>query len=268
MDAVQQRRPPSQGLKRFLSTRRGAWTLAIASAALAGLVLLVFLREYKANVNEDLASTPVLTADRLIPLGTAGGVVLSNKMFRPSAVAEKDAKVGALTDAQELAGKVSTREILPGQQITAADFAAVGDPIRSRLVKNERALQIPIGGARALAGIVRTGDRVDIMMLNKTAAAGTAAAEPGVRYMLRNVRVMAVGNGAAMLQVTDRQAAQLVYASENASLWFVLRPAVGATDGRVPPVTASTVMFNQNGLAVTTTPDGETVAVPGQEATP
>ena len=50
MEAVQQRRPPSQGLKRFLATRRGAWTSRWSCASLARSCSLVFLNQYKSNV--------------------------------------------------------------------------------------------------------------------------------------------------------------------------------------------------------------------------
>src|SRR5215208_978059 len=86
MEAATQRRPPSQGLKRFLATRRGAWVIALACAALSALSLLIFVNQYKSSVTDDLASTPVLTADRLIPKGTAGNIVVTEKLFRPGAV--------------------------------------------------------------------------------------------------------------------------------------------------------------------------------------
>jgi len=276
MEAVQQRRPPSQGFKRFLATRRGAWVVAVICATLGGLVLLVFVNRYKSSVNEDLASTPVLTADRLIPAGTAGTSVITEKLFRPGAVAEHDAKVGALNDAQGLAGKVATRDILPGQQITAADFAAAADPIRSRISKTERALQIPLSGSQSLQGTARAGDRVDIMvMLNGqggTATAGAGATQPGARYLMRDVRIMAAGAGSVMLELTDRQAAQVAFASDNAKLWFVLRPPVGAEDSKTSPVTASTLLLGGKPIEVTAkyqeTEDGSSVTVKAQEANP
>jgi Flp pilus assembly protein CpaB len=272
MDAVTQRRPTSQGLKRFLGTRKGAWVIAGVCATLGALVLLVYLNSYKSSVNEGLASTPVLTADRLIPKGTAGSVVITEKLFKPGAVANDDVKLGAVSDAQALAGKVATRDILPGQQITATDFAAEADPIRSRIVQTDRAVYIPISGAPGLQGTLRAGDRVDILVMlagNGNASAGGAQA--GARYLMRNVRVMAVGSANTVLQVSDREAAQLAFASENAKLWFVLRPPVGATESKSEPVTSSTLLLNAKPIEVNpdfNEPDPSTSATTDQGTTP
>ena len=262
MEAVTQRTPPAQGLKRFLATRRGAWVIAFICATLGGLALLVFVNRYKSSVNEDLASTPVLTADRLIPRGTAGNVVVTEKLFKPGAIADQDVKLGAVDDANALVGKVATRDILPGQQITAADFAAEADPIRSRITKTERALQIPVSGPQALQGIARGGDRVDIMVMLQ----GGAGSQDGARYLMRDVRLMSITGSSVVLEVTDRQAAQIAYAADNAKLWFVLRPPVGAQDSRSAPVTSSTLDLNGNPIA--TNGSATATTAPEEGATP
>src|SRR5215212_10208996 len=105
MEAVE-KRPTSESLKQFLSTRKGAYTVAAVCAVLAGLILLVFVQNYKQNVDAGLAPAPVLTADRLIPAGTAGNEVISQKLFRPTAVAVTNRKAGAVTQAADLQGGV------------------------------------------------------------------------------------------------------------------------------------------------------------------
>jgi Flp pilus assembly protein CpaB len=270
MEAVQQRKPPAQGLKRFLATRRGAWVIAFICATLGALALVVFVNQYKSNVNADLASTPVLTADRLIPRGTAGNVVVTEKLFKPGALADQDIKLGAVADANQLVGKVATRDILPGQQITAADFAAEADPIRSRITKNERALQIPLSGPQAIQGVVRGGDRVDIMVMLQGGEGAQSGA--GARYLMRDVRVMSLTESAVMLEVTDRQAAQLAFAADNAKLWFVLRPPVGAQDSKSAPVTSSSLLLGarpiETGATTADNTDSTATTAPAEEATP
>jgi Flp pilus assembly protein CpaB len=277
MEAVQ-RRTTSDSLKRFLATRRGAWTVAAVSATLGGLVLMVFLNQYRSSVNDGLDSQPVLTADRLIPEGTSGNVVVSDKLFKPTAVPAKDAKLGSVADAQALVGKVATRDILPGQQIAAADFSATGDGIRSRLVKDGRAIQVPLDGSHGLLGTIRRGDRVDVLVSfngSKTMSAADAVGGTGqasVRYLMRDIRVSSAppqgavtGSGAVILQVNDKQAVQLAYAADNAKLWFVLRPPVGATESKAPTVSAASIVLGNKPLKVTAdykrTPDGGTVTV-------
>ena len=236
MEAVQQR--PSDAFKKWLATRRGAWTLAAVSAALAGAVLFVYLREYKSDVNAGVAPTPVLVADRFIPRGTAGVDVATERLFRPASVPQQELRPGAITDVAVITGMAAVKPILPGQQITRADFATVADPIRSRIQGTERAVQIPLDQVRGLGGTLRVGDRIDILAAlsstNKGSAGGVAALQP----LMRNVRVMRTpAGGTVMLQLTDRDAARIAYAADNARLWFLLRPPVGAKDSKPLTVT-------------------------------
>ena len=243
MEAVQTR--PSEALKKWLSTRRGTWTLAGVSAALAALILLVYLNQYKSDVNAAVAPAPVLVADRFIPQGTSGTEVATEKLFRPAAVAEQDRRAGAISDASAIAGKVAARPILPGQQITATDFSAVGDPIRSRIQGIERAVQIPMDKIRGLGGVVKVGDRIDILATFNAVNNGNGVGTPALQPLMRNVRVMTVGAGSIILQLADRDAAKLAYAADNAKLWFLLRPPVGAKDSKATPVTRQSLSLGQ-----------------------
>lgn len=229
MEAVQRR--PADALKKWLSTRQGTWTLAAVSAALAGVILLVYLDNYKSSVNEGLAPTPVLVADRFIPRGTAGTEVATEKLFRPAAVPEQERRAGAVTDAAAISGMVAVQPILPGQQITAADFAKAADPIRSRIQATERAVQIPMDRIRGLGGVLRVGDRIDVLAAFNATNSGSGSGTPTLQPLMTNVRVMRTPvAGQVILQLTDRDAARLAYASDNAKLWFLLRPPVGAKD--------------------------------------
>ena len=194
MEATQRKVAPTEGLKKFLATRRGAWTLAVASAALAGLVLMVFLNRYRDSVNEGVAPAPVLVADRLIPRGTDGDLVISGRFFKPGAVPEQDLKVGAVTDAVAMQGRVATRDILPGQQITSTDFSQLGDRIRSKIARTQRAIQVNVAGAEGLIGTVRPGDHVDVLTSNTGGVglqAAASAGRPTVSMLMRDILVLA-----------------------------------------------------------------------------
>lgn len=262
MESIQPK--ASGGAKKLLTTRKGAIAVAALTAMVAGIALLLFVNGYKDSVRDGLASTPVLTADRLIPKGTAGNVVITDRLFRPNAVAQEDALAGAVADAKALLGKAATRDILPGQQITAADFSAAGDPFRSRLTKTDRLVQVPMDGSHGLLGTIKQGDRVDVLVSfngNSQGATGGSVSRPSVRYLMRDVRVAgappaAAGgapatSGSVILETDDRRAAQLAFVADNAKLWFVLRPPVGAVDGKAPPVTADSVRALRESIKVT-----------------
>src|SRR5439155_9239755 len=143
METVQ-KRPLSEGLGRYLGTRRGAVTAAVVAAALAAIVLLVFLNNYKSNVKSGNQTESVLVANQLIPKGTVGDAVASSGLFRPTSISTDNARASALTDAAALSGKVATRDIYPGQQIVASDFATGGDELRGRIQGTQRAISIAL----------------------------------------------------------------------------------------------------------------------------
>lgn len=271
MEAVQ-RRPSSEALKRWLSTRRGTWTLAALSAALAGAVLFVYLTNYKNDVNKSVAPAPVLVADRFIPRGTAGTEVATERLFRPASVPDQELLPGAITDAAAIAGKVAARPILPGQQITAADFRSVGDPIRSRIQGTERAVQIPMDAVAGLGGVLQVGDRIDILAAFNVTDSGNGTGTPSLQPLMRNVRVMATPiGGSIILQLTDRDAARLAYASGNAKLWFLLRPPVGAEDSKPLTVTQETLSLGNPidaSARILGTDKGNKAAAGAEEGTP
>ncbi len=67
-----------------------------------------------------------------------------------------------------------------------------------------------------------------------------------------------------ILETTDQQGARLAFAADNAKLWFLLRPPVGATDSK--PTSVSQDSLKQFELTVTSkeTEDGGTVTITGE----
>src|SRR3954469_15510646 len=103
MESVQ-KRPFSEGLGRYLGTRRGATSAAVVAAALAAVVLLVFLHQYKSNVKSGNQTESVLVADQLIPKGTVGDAVASGGLFRPTSISSDNVRTAAIADAAALKG--------------------------------------------------------------------------------------------------------------------------------------------------------------------
>src|SRR3954452_9579742 len=127
MQATHKRSSPLERVRRFAGTRRGAIIIAGASAGLAGLVLLAFVSTYKQNLQAGTLAQPVLVSDRLIPKGTAASAIVSDGLFKPTSVQRENVTSGALASAAGLQGKVATRDIYPGEQLTTGDFAAGAD---------------------------------------------------------------------------------------------------------------------------------------------
>ena len=107
-------------------TQSRGWTLAlgIAAAALAAILLIAYLVQYRASVNSSTELTPVLVAKGLIPKGTSGTVIAEKGLFQAATLPKDDLKVGAISDPAYLNGRVAVADIFPGQQITTADVSA------------------------------------------------------------------------------------------------------------------------------------------------
>jgi len=207
------------------------WTLAlgIAAAALAAILLIAYLVQYRSSVNDSTAPTPVLVAKNLIPKGTSGTVIAEKQLFQAATLAKDDLKVGAISDPAYLNGRVAVADIFPGQQITTADLSAgLTDAIPTQLTGLQRAVAISIGATQGLTGYVASGDRVDVYYQ----VAGGAGTMLGL--LAPNVLVMrAATPGAPVIIRADAPLAQkLALASTSGTLWFLLRPA---GDAKKPP---------------------------------
>ena len=236
------------GLGRFAATRRGAITIAAIAAALAGIVLLVFISQYKHDVQGGTLERSALIANQLIPKGTSGAVVVSDALSKATTVQQDNLQAGALSSAAGLTGKVATRDIYPGEQITAADFASDADPLRGELTGDQRAIAVPIDSAHGMIGEVRAGDKVDVLASLNSGSSTTGQNQPAVRTLVQNVLVLNAPSGGGnsttsnstqnlTVRVTGGQAAQIAFAADNGKVWFILRPPAGAKNDQPTSVT-------------------------------
>lgn len=218
-----------------MSSRGWAIALGIGAILLAAILLVVYLDRYRARVGGENAPTPVLVAKQLIPAGTPGSLIASGTMYEPTTLPKKEVEVGAIADPQYLSGRAASTEIFPGQQFTALDFAASDTAsVDSQITGNQRAISVSVDGVRGSLSQVQAGDFVDIYV-------GVTGA---VKLFKDNVKVLAVpsqtgpsGGSNLILRVTSKDAAEFAFAVDNAQLWFVIRPVVGAK--KTPKTTAN-----------------------------
>jgi pilus assembly protein CpaB len=225
-------------LRKVASTRGGSAVLAVIAAVLAGAILLVFLTQYKHSVNGDAKLTTVLVAQRLIERGSPGDLVASHGLYQTARVKKSELKDGAISDPANLKGQVALMDILPGEQLTTAEFGPSAGTIASNLAGNERAIAVPLDSAHGLIGSVQAGDRVDLIGGFNLDATGTGRAVPVDKILLQNVVVLGApvpgggGSGNVLLKVPADQSTNLAFAADNGKLWIVERPKVGAQNTR------------------------------------
>jgi Flp pilus assembly protein CpaB len=223
-----------------MTSRGWAIALGIGAILLATVLLVVYLDRYRARVGGENAPTPVLVAKQVIPVGTPGNVIATQRMYVATTLPRKEIEVGAVADPQYLTGRAAAVEIFPGQQFTAADFAATDtSSVDSQITGTQRALSIAIDNVHGSLSQLQTGDSVDIY----TAVAGV------VKLFRPNVKVLAVpsqtgpsGGGNLVLRMETKDAAVFAYAADNTQLWFVLRPVVGAKPTANATANASSVV--------------------------
>jgi Flp pilus assembly protein CpaB len=227
---------------KLLTTRRGTVILGIGAAALAAIVLLVYLNQYRNSVNSNAQAVSVLVAKSLIQKGTPGNVVGSSGLYEVSSVPKKEVKSGAFVDPATLTGKVAAHDVYPGQQLTGADFVA-GDAaaLTQNLARNQRAVVIPLDNAAEVGGQIGAGDHVDVWVA-WNAQGSNGVSRPVVREVLQDMYVINANGGNLTFRATPFQAGQLIFASQQTKVWLTLRPAVGTVTPKPPVITANDLL--------------------------
>lgn len=258
-----QRRMARPSLGGMLATRQGALILAVICAACAAGILVFALGQYKTQVQ---APAPiqgtVLIATAQIPQGMAGNVIAARGLYKATPVAAAQVQAGAVSDASALAGKVATTNILPGQQLTVADFSGPTGVV-GLLTPDQRAVALNISESPGATDILQAGDRVDIyasfggkMVLldpnievikpaGATSSTSTGSAQPASAAPTGTTAASSsttstsasatpapasgapattISGGSMVLAVTAKQAADLIFAAQNATLYLTLRP--------------------------------------------
>jgi Flp pilus assembly protein CpaB len=224
-----------------VSSRGWAIALGLGAIVLATILLIVYLDRYRARVSGENAPTQVLVANRLIQAGTPGTLVAEGTMYTSTTLPRKDVDVGAIADPQYLSGRAAAIDIFPGQQFTATDFAA--DPsatVKSQITGTERALSISIDNVHGSLSQVRAGDSIDLYI-----GLGGQNGQSLYKLFRPNVKVLATPTaegGTLVLRVDTKDAADFAFAADNAQLYFVIRPVVGAKQTARDTATAATVL--------------------------
>lgn len=227
------RRTPASSIRAFLSTRRGGIAVALACAVAAAAILLLAVTRYRASVRATHQSVTVLVANRLIPKGTSGTDIATGRFFTSETLAQKQVTTGALVDTAAIAGKVAARDILPGEQLTSAEFrSATG--IAALLTPQQRAISLTLDQAHGLIGVLQGGDHVDVYG-GFNVDEGSGPPRPVVRLLVPNVKVLQVSHssgsigsssgqiGTTILAVNEKQSAMIAFAQDYGKVWLTLR---------------------------------------------
>lgn len=223
---------------KLFTTRRGTVWLGVIAAVIAAIALLVYLNNYRNSVNKP--PVDVLVAQKLIQSGTTGAVIRTNAgYYKVTSVPNKQVETGAILDPASLSDKVAVTDISPGQQLTSADFGAASTSVATQLNSNQRAVVVALGSPNQVGGQIAAGDHVDVWVLS-TAQAGNGVTQPVAKLLFQNMYVLGLNGSNVTLRATPTQAGQLIFGSQNDTLYLALRPTIG-TVTKPPVITAGSV---------------------------
>jgi pilus assembly protein CpaB len=240
------------------SSRRGAVLLAVACAVAAGVIVLVALSNYRQSVSLANKQETVLVATGTIQKGTSGDLIAQEQLYKPTPVLSKDIASGAITNAAALQGEVALQQILPGQQLTAADFAAANGSLVGQLSRSQRAISLALDAQHGLVGELQPGDSVDVYGDFSGSGSGSGSGGSGavVKLLVPDALVLKTPaqsgaltggvTGTVVLAVSDNQVGALAYAAENGKVWLALRPGAAASSSS-GLTTFNSVLFGTGG---------------------
>lgn len=215
---------------------------AILLAAVAGLGVYFYVSGADDRAESKVQTVEAFVAVRDIPKGTTGSAALAAGLIAPARTLRGSVPPSAVTDASFLDGKVAAATIQARQFITDATFVAPSEGGGGSLAasigsKDVVAVTIAFDTARAVAGQIAPGDKVDMI---------TADGD----YLFRGVKVLAIGtetaatagggngqpsataaaSGLITFEVTPDQALQIVDANRSGGLYLTLQPLGSTTD--------------------------------------
>ncbi|KUK83720.1 MAG: Flp pilus assembly protein CpaB [Pelotomaculum thermopropionicum] len=234
--------------------------LILIMAVIAGLAAAGGAYLYLENLKQTYETSgdfiKVVTASQRIPAKTR----ITARMIELEDIPSKYINNRAAVDTKEVIGKIAKMDILPGEQVlrdrVAGDRDALND-LSLMLQQGKRAVTIPVNEVSGLAGLLRPGDRVDVLGTFDLQGAVGQGKYSITTLLIQNVDVLSVDQNTIpssgsnnqkdpvpartiTLSVTPEQAQPLVLCSEKGALRLILRPAADRE-----PVTLPSIKMDQ-----------------------
>ena len=209
--------------------------LPLGLAALAAILVGVYITSFRHSVTHGAGLVKVLVASRDIPAGTEGSSVAGGGYLNAQTVPRRAVVPGSVTSGAPLTSLVTSGPIYKGEQISLRQFKPLAQGgIFAKFSGKQRAVVIPGEPRQLLAGTVSEGDRIDVVANAKYSLGSIKRAT--TRVVLRNLLVLKAPDApsstdlgsdtssTATLAMTDKESQTMLWAMSNANWFLVLRP--------------------------------------------
>jgi pilus assembly protein CpaB len=235
---------------------------AVVFAALAGVLVWKYLTNADSRAEAKKSLVPVLVAKDKIARGTVFDAVVTEKLYEEKDIPKDSVAVNQIAPASDdqllnlYKGKVAATDIFAGTPLVSDQFvqgSQLVSTVAGAIPKGKEAITVNLDQTHAVGGFVTPGDEVNVLV--HLPVKGEEGDQTQVTaFLIPGVKVIAVGGSTVLptngttgtqtatdgettttepqvqptslitLQVTPRQAEQIVHGVELGSLWLSLNP--------------------------------------------
>jgi len=231
--------------------------ILLVGALLAGSGAAYFSQDYiddqveahKARLNEDYEPIQIVVPKETLPVGSV--MSAHNLAVRPVPNAFVHDQAVRPEELDAVLGHRVMHQVNSGEPVLMSHVSQKRGSGFSNLVeKGKRALTVPVDSVSSMAGLLRPGDRIDLLATVRDSdrsvtvalltnvpllATGAAVDEFGVEYTTAKYQTITVS-------VTAEEAAKITHAQDVGRLSVVLRPAGDTSAAYTQPVTKNSLL--------------------------
>jgi pilus assembly protein CpaB len=212
--------------------------VAIVIAAVAAVANVLYLNSVQDRANKHAKLLRVFVVARDIPKGTTGETAISGGLVKSGDIPEQFRPATALTDINQVRGKVALTSLASGQVIVDGQFV---EPVAAQVTFSQRipagqvAVSMAVDALHAVDNLLVPGDKVDMIVPcspTKPAPGPAGSIGPtGVEtFFWQNVTILAIGSAAAPTPGQTQA---------------VTNPGSGVMTFALPPISAERLLLAQ-----------------------
>ncbi len=235
---------------------------AVVFAAVAGVLVWKYLTSADSRAEAKKNLVPILVAKQKIARGTVFDAVVSEKLYQQTEIPKDSLAPGQIEPASAdqllslYKGKVAATDIYAGTPLVSEQFvqsSQLVSTVAGAIPKGQEAITVNLDQTHAVGGFVTPGDHVNVLVhLPVKNAQGNQS--DVTAFLIPDVKVIAVGGSTVLptngttaqqvatdgnttttqpqvqptslitLQVTPREAEQIVHGVEMGTIWLSLNP--------------------------------------------